>query len=32
MVQIELIFIPIMCGIVNPYVDGFLNRSGIAKA
>ena len=25
MVQIELTYIPIKCGIVNPHVDGFLN-------
>ena len=30
MVQIELTYIPIKCGIVNPYVDGFLNSSGNA--
>ena len=28
MVQIELTYVCIKCGIVNPYVDGFLNNSG----
>ena len=30
MVQVELTYIPIKCGIVNPYIDGFLNSSGNA--
>ena len=29
-VQIELTYIPIKCGIVNPCIDGFLNSSGNA--
>ena len=28
MVKIELTYISVKCGIVNPYVDGFLNSSG----
>ena len=30
MVQIELTYIPIECGIIVPYVDGFLNSSSNA--
>ena len=30
MAQIELTYVPIKCGIVNPYVDGFVNNSGNA--
>ena len=32
MVQIELTYISIKCGIVNPYVNGFPNSSGSAMA
>ena len=32
MVKVILTHIPAECGVVNPYVDGFLNGSGLSMA